>query len=515
MVSSVSAPEQVSPQEKPGRRHARIHSRNLSVFFPRPGALPPSTIAEDGSQEIEFPTEAPISTIPSARPAVARTPLGAGFKFGAKPPPDATNGLPPLSPLPNRTTSRRGHHHKHSLSHNFFSFLEPGSQPPPSSAPSTSPITPFASNVNTAPQTPNGDFVLHAAPKATSPAVARLAAVSVFILGGWLWIAGQQHGSLSSAAMGYWVVFDAFGVGLSRLLPNWLESSGMNDRHRRSYGNARVETVAYFASAIYLLFAAVYVCKESVEHILLSAGGQAHHHHGDGDHDGEGVSFPLYLILASSLSTVVTNIYFESHQKFVGLVGHRFPPYSAMLRAFLSGKSVPSLLPPTGTVSILLSTPYTAFPLLCFITILLFTVLPLEYQKMADLILAFEIAAVTGVLAYQASVTLGVVLLQTSPSRGLPGGKMESFLRVMREIERHPQVFHLPAPHIWQLTPSEQSKGSGGTTVVTMELHVKDDLSDDDVLSLTKWAYERCTAALRGSGNVEDDAEVTVGIVRG
>ena len=37
-----------------------------------------------------------------------------------------------------------------------------------------------------------------------------------------------------------------------------------------------------FAQAVYLMFSAVYVCKETVEHVLLSAGpggGEKHHHH--------------------------------------------------------------------------------------------------------------------------------------------------------------------------------------------------------------------------------------------
>ena len=71
-----------------------------------------------------------------------------------------------------------------------------------------------------------------------------------------------------------------------------------------------------------------------------------------------------------------------------------------------------------------------------------------------DLILAGLETTITFNLAYRAAVELGAVLLQTSPARGLAGGRMEAFLRAMREIERHPQVLHLPAPHIWQLTPS-------------------------------------------------------------
>jgi hypothetical protein len=115
---------------------------------------------------------------------------------------------------------------------------------------------------------------------------------------------------------------------------------------------------------------------------------------------------------------------------------------------------------------------------------------------------------------------------------------MEAFLRAMREVERHPQVVHLPAPHIWQLTPSSIASPSTSSStssstitttsnlnaisdslVVTIELHVKEDLGDDDVLLLTNWAWERCVSAL---GNLKDmkeggggGPEVTVGIVRG
>jgi hypothetical protein len=49
------------------------------------------------------------------------------------------------------------------------------------------------------------------------------------------------------------------------------------------YRNARMQTVAIFAQTVYLLFSSVYVCKETVEHVLLTTGGDDghHHHHGD------------------------------------------------------------------------------------------------------------------------------------------------------------------------------------------------------------------------------------------
>lgn len=45
--------------------------------------------------------------------------------------------------------------------------------------------------------------------------------------------------------------------------------------------NSRIETLMTYAQSVYLLFASVYVCKETVEHLLLASGEGHHHHHGD------------------------------------------------------------------------------------------------------------------------------------------------------------------------------------------------------------------------------------------
>lgn len=52
-----------------------------------------------------------------------------------------------------------------------------------------------------------------------------------------------------------------------------------------AFRNARIETLLLFAQTIYLIFSSVYVCKEAVEHLLLSVGDGHHHHPGD---DGSG-----------------------------------------------------------------------------------------------------------------------------------------------------------------------------------------------------------------------------------
>ena len=56
----------------------------------------------------------------------------------------------------------------------------------------------------------------------------------------------------------------------------------------------RVETVALFAQSIYLIFAAVYICKEALERMLMFAGTEeeGHHHHAQVDEFAGYVSSP-------------------------------------------------------------------------------------------------------------------------------------------------------------------------------------------------------------------------------
>lgn len=263
----------VSPLPAPNiqnhsRRHSRLHSRNLSVFFPRPGSLNTTSIDEDGDIEVEFTPSTSLSSddgvlIPSASsPGPGQHSFTKGFTFGAKPPPDAGNGFPSLEHAPPSGPAKRGHHHKHSLSHNFFSFLEPGgaleelhTQPAPTPVSPWNPISPFPMeksisatsmdipsvestsdiglDLYTAEKLPVGR--LQAVESEVDP-LAVVAAVGQFILGASLWVVGQQVGSLSCTGLGYWVVSDAFGVALARVLPGYLASLEVRSGMRRPYG---------------------------------------------------------------------------------------------------------------------------------------------------------------------------------------------------------------------------------------------------------------------------------------
>ena len=131
----------------------------------------------------------------------------------------------------------------------------------------------------------------------------------------------------------------------------------------------------------------------------------------------------------------------------------RIPSFNYLIRSlFTTTHRTYQEPPPTTQTGLVLSNPYVASPLLFCLSILFVALcIPRSQHEAIDLLLAALIAIVTFNVAYRACTVLGTVLLQTAPRRGLAGGKMEAFLRAMKELQKHPQVLHLPPPHIWQL----------------------------------------------------------------
>ena len=79
---------------------------------------------------------------------------------------------------------------------------------------------------------------------------------------------------------------------------------------------------------------------------------------------------------------------------------------------------------------------------------------------------------------------------------------------------------------MWQLSPTSVTPvtvASGlvarDALVVCLELHVRRDTDDNELIELTRWAHDRCKLALglglNGKREGDDGTEVTVGIVRG
>jgi len=194
-----------------------------------------------------------------------------------------------------------------------------------------------------------------------------------------------------------------------------------------------------------------------------------------------------------------------------------------------------------------------------------------------DLSLAALQVIITTHVAYAACIVLGGVLLQTAPAASFGGAgsigtkgmgicakgtntlesKMESFWRVVREIERHEHVTSLPAPHVWQVCPpgqgemrssglrsapgsafspafpsasrsalspsdsssrfSDRPRGPESQLIVTLSPHVPSSLRDEEVLKLTRWACKKVRGAFVGDGvrGVVVEVEVCVGVIRG
>ncbi|KAF9237166.1 hypothetical protein BU15DRAFT_49156 [Melanogaster broomeanus] len=590
------------------RRHSRLHSRNLSIFFPRPHA----TISEDdrpGDEEAPTPKPEPI-LIPASQSEPALGPgaqvgreFNAGFSFG---------GIPKSSSEPNGmrnsgsgVTTRRGHHHKHSLSHNFFSFLEPGKSQTvaiPSkredlhTTPTPTPISPWSPISNDSLLAPAGMSTVELIPRSqsTSPAVSRSNSVSPafsgsslvlsesvspsgtaatvtafaqFVLGALVWVRGQSIGSLACTGLGYWVVFDAVGIIGPVIVARQMKGKG-----NAMYGPARLGTTLLFAQCVYLMFAGVYVAKEAVEHFLLSAGGDGHHHHwGDEKPETLGLQFPVLLIVIVLLSFICTSTTFGQHEVLVDITNKHIPSPTSLFRRGYRG-TPPSPEQASGLKRILRN-PYALPPVLFCVAILgAEMVLDVAHYAPFDLALAALEVVLTTHVASAACVVLGGVLLQTAPpmipGRVVPVGvsepaaRMEAFWRVVREIERHEHVVHLPAPHVWQVVPAGQPRSIAGSEphkpqssnghahsnghshhlhdhahdhhdahakhvlgglqttspalIITLSPHVSSSLADTDILRLTQWASARARAAFAKGGSGESgEVEVTVGVVRG
>ncbi|KAG1744856.1 hypothetical protein EDB19DRAFT_1632561 [Suillus lakei] len=536
-----------------GRRHSRMHSRNLSIFFPRPHA----TISEDLPSDVESaPNNNTQSQIDLHIPASQSEPLQIGhdrtasFSFGS-------SGTMPKSnstgAVPAGVTTRRGHHHKHSLSHNFFSFLDPSRQSQPEAkaeelhtAPTPAPMSPWspvsnvqgresASSSNVDLTTGTSSRSSSASPAPSPPPYhtqfslnlskdgnfARFASVLQFCLGGLVWTRGQSIGSLACTGLGYWVVFDAFGIAVG----GPLLGSG------KGFGPVRTQTTLLFAQCVYLMFAGVYVAKEAIEHILLSAGHGHGHGHGRPSPSPSPsaialdlLCYPLGLVIIVLFSLLATSVMFEHHDVLVRVTNKYIyipSPLSLFQRSRLSP---PPAFQSRGQAQApwerILRNPYALPPILFCLAILGGEmVLNVAHYTPFDLSLATLQVIITTHVAYAACIVLGGVLLQTAPAASFSmnaESKMESFWRVVREIERHEHVTSLPAPHVWQVCPPGQAEPEP-QLIITLSPHVPSSLRDEEVLKFTRWACERVRGAFVGDGARRGgvEVEVCVGVLRG
>lgn len=278
-----------APNQGHARQHSRIHARNLSAFFPHPGQT-----AEGYGGTFDDPFAKPF------QPGVADTPSPSAL---------ASNNVGrSAGETPTKAQNRRGHHHRHSVSHDLFTSSPAERLPSPTTTRTSqkgiedqlpAPTATFRQRYGRLPLVLRLFLYTSFHVPLGTRALLLLAAAQI-VAGAALWVQGQAGESLASTGLGYLVVFDGIGAVSTVLLERdgGLEAitqalgSQRNNSVRRPYGCARscslvpratlirvpsssstrYLTLSHFAQAVYLLFSAVYVCKESVEHVLLLHG---------------------------------------------------------------------------------------------------------------------------------------------------------------------------------------------------------------------------------------------------
>lgn len=361
-------------------------------------------------------------------------------------------------------------------------------------------------------------------------------------------MAGQEVDSLSATGLGYLVVFDAMGI-LSSALSDWaLEwEQHASDLRRRSgkpegatmkrpYGMHRVSTLLHFVQTIYLLFASVYVLKESVEHALLEGGSAdasvdgliesaSGHDHSHAHSEHAGIVMPNLLLALSLAACVFSNIVMGNHARLVAACGISTAASGGApgVGGPRHGRSGSVLMRPSELASPLLALLANPFSLtvLFFSSALLFAGLSMPSIQVAalDKVLAGLESVSMFYVAYPASVALGKVLLQTAPTEASPN--KQQLKRALKVVESHPLVSYVPPPNLWQLTPPTSALvqsdrgsgmlagGSGGrgmhfgsktaSLIASVTVFLKADATEEDCFEMTKWVWEKLAPSV-GAG---------------
>ena len=196
----------------------------------------------------------------------------------------------------------------------------------------------------------------------------------------------------------------------------------------------------------------------------------------------------------------------------------------------------------------LLSNPFS-LTVLAFSVALAAASLLIPAQQLAplDKVVALLQSIAMFYVAYPAAVCTGKVLLQTAPQSHdsmYSFGALAKLRNALEEIEGHSSVVYLPPAHIWQLTPSPppiseapslKSSAFGRKslpvlshalskdpqiTIVTLNVQVKKDTTEEDILKMISWCREKCMTALIGNVGIsvgkasQKQAELTVQVVR-
>lgn len=277
----------------------------------------------------------------------------------------------------------------------------------------------------------------------------------------------------------------------------------------------RIETVLQFSQTVYLLFASIYVCKESFEHALLE--GEDGHH----EEDDVGVHLPKLLLILSSTFCLFSIMVLQNHDKLVaacGIATSSSDKGSATAHRRVSHGRRNSILVDASTLAgpfiHLLANPFSITIVFFCITLTLASIIMPPFQVAAlDKVLAGLESVAMLYIAYPASVALGKILLQTAPKSH--NTQNVQLMRSLQTIGEHPLVTYVAPPHLWQLTPPTsatkqhqignpsllggQRIAKNAALIAMIQIFLKEEASDENILQLTKWAWSLLAPAV-GAG---------------
>ncbi|CAB4431154.1 unnamed protein product [Rhizophagus irregularis] len=297
-------------------------------------------------------------------------------------------------------------------------------------------------------------------------------------LGIFLWLKGQWGCGLALTGFAYLVIFDALGVFttfISSVIATYrpLRESTI----RNPFGVQRYEILFGFINALYLLFVALYMLKEGLEHFMLET---------SEEHvEGHSPDFPMGWVLLALGATLISAIYYRNHIRF-----------SALLR---SASSVIGTRPLNywqfnDGFTIVLTNLFTLSTLLCGSSVILVGVITEQNHSLGwlDKLVSILESILMFYLAIPVSTALGKILLQTTPDVILI-----SLEDRLREIQLDPTILSLTATHFWE--------NSYGKLVGTICVQVNPDANEQAVLANV---YSRLSPLFDGSG------ELTIQIVK-
>ncbi|CCG81496.1 Cation efflux family protein family [Taphrina deformans PYCC 5710] len=325
---------------------------------------------------------------------------------------DSVTASPPakVTPVPQR---RRGHHHKHSLSHQFFL---PPVQRAPLALPASFPI-------------PNWGEVLKSS--TTDQCIQLLWATFHLLIG--FGVMKYNTASLAVSSLSKCITFDAFGIASTTVFkvleqyPVWTNSS-----IKHPFGLKRAEVIVRFASAVYLTYSGVELIREVVERLIIGGG----HGHGPTDEihidpHALNTDFMPISMMATIFITVFAAVMFGNHSQLSQVMD--LDTFPRMLR-----------------------NPFYLLTILPAAALLAITMMDLHLHGFVDRSIALGIAAALMYIGLVLTFRLGSILLMTYPS--------SSVAALFDAVENDDSVAHVEGK-VWQVWT--------GLVVVSMRVSVR------------------------------------------